>query len=201
VTIAATHRTDKPITSTRAQKGTHMKRHSKLLAAVGSVVAIGLFGGVTAMAAAAGTRHDAIEPVRHATRQFHRVDAAVKAGYAQFTDVNGVTCIDGPAGQGNMGIHYVNGGLVGDGKINAKRPEAVLYEQTSAGLQLTAVEYIVTVAGWKHAQPPSLFGHQFMLITAPNRFGLPDFYALHAWIWKDNPSGRFFPWNPTVQCP
>jgi len=177
-----------------------MKRHSKLSAVVGSVIALGLVAGAGA-AAAAGPRHDAIESVRHATRQFHRVNEAVKAGYAEFTDVNGVTCIDGPADQGNMGIHYVNGDLVGDGKIDAQRPEAVLYEQTNAGLQLTAVEYVVPVAAWKHRQPPSLFGQQFMLVTAPNRYGLPDFYALHAWVWKDNPNGRFFPWNPTVPCP
>ena len=112
----------------------------------------------------------------------------MKAGYAQFTDVNGVTCIDGPAGEGNMGIHYVNGDLVGDGKIDAEHPEAV-------------VEYIVLASQWTGSQAPELFGHSFMLITAPNRFGLPDFYALHAWIWKDNPSGKFFPWNPTVHCP
>ncbi len=33
-----------------------------------------------------------------------------------------------------------------------------------------------------------------------NRFGLPAFYSLHAWIWKHNPSGTFEPWNPQVQC-
>ena len=171
---------------------------TKLIAVAASVAVAAIF---TAAAAGAGTRHDALEPVRQATRQFHRVDAAKRAGYAQFTDVNGVTCINGPAGEGNMGVHYVNGTLVGDGKIDVRHPEAVLYEQTSAGLQLTAVEYIVLKSDWKHAKPPALFGHDFMLITAPNRYGLPDFYALHAWVWKDNPSGRFFPWNPDVACP
>jgi hypothetical protein len=176
-----------------------MKRHSKLLAVVGTVLALAMIPAVTA--AAAGPRHDALEPVIQATRMFHRVGEAVKANYAQFTDVNGVTCIDGPPGEGNMGIHYVNGTLVGDGKIDARHPEAVLYEQTNTGLQLTAVEYIVLASDWKSPQPPALFGHSFMLITAPNRYGLPDFYALHVWLWKDNPNGRFFPWNPQVHCP
>ena len=39
-----------------------------------------------------------------------------------------------------------------------------------------------------------------MKITSPNRFGLPDFWALHAWIWKFNPSGTFAMWNPDVNC-
>jgi hypothetical protein len=180
---------------------TKMKRHSKLLAVVGSVLALGLIPVVGAATADAGTRHDAIKPVRESTRMFHSVKAAVNAGYAQFTDINGVTCIDGPLAEGNMGIHYVNGTLVGDGKIDALHPEAVLYEKTKAGLQLTALEYIVLASDWKGSELPALFGHTFMLVTAPNRYGLPDFYALHAWLWKDNPNGRFYPWNPRVRCP
>jgi hypothetical protein len=179
-------------------RGRARKRHSKMLAVAGAILALSM---IPVTLAAAGPRHNAITPVREATRKFHRVNEAVKAGYAQFTDVNGVTCINGPAGEGNMGIHYVNGTLVGDGKIDPRHPEAVLYEQTTTGLQLTAVEYIVLASDWKRPKPPALFGHNFMFMTAPNRYGLPDFYALHAWIWKDNPSGRFNPWNPEVQCP
>jgi hypothetical protein len=33
-----------------------------------------------------------------------------------------------------------------------------------------------------------------------NRFGLPAYYSLYAWIWKHNPSGTFNLWNPTVKC-
>ena len=29
-------------------------------------------------------------------------------------------------------------------------------------------------------------------VPAGNRYDLPPFYALHAWIWKPNPSGLFF---------
>lgn len=176
-------------------------RHSKLFAIVGAVLVLGTISTGAAVASATGPRRDAVEQVRDATRMFHRVGAVKRAGYSQFTDVNGVTCINGPAGAGNMGIHYVNGALVGDGKIDLQHPEAVLYEQTNAGLQMTAVEYIVLQSDWTGAQPPALFGHQFMLITAPNRYGLPNFYALHAWVWKNNPSGSFHPWNPDVACP
>ena len=34
----------------------------------------------------------------------------------------------------------------------------------------------------------------------PNRFGLPNFYELHYWLYKSNPSGTFSDWNPTVSC-
>ena len=42
---------------------TKMKRHTKLLALVGSVLALGLIPVVGAATADAGTRHDAIQPV------------------------------------------------------------------------------------------------------------------------------------------
>jgi hypothetical protein len=45
-----------------------------------------------------------------------------------------------------------------------------------------------------------LFGHEFNFTDAPNRYGLPPFYSLHAWVWKDNPAGTFEMWNPGVHC-
>jgi hypothetical protein len=100
-----------------------------------------------------------------------------------------------------MGIHYANGALL-DGIIDPATPEALVYEPESNGkLRLVAVEYIVTVGAWGPGPAPSLFGHEFELIQEPNRYGLPDFYELHAWLWKHNPSGMFEDWNPRVVCP
>ena len=179
---------------------THVKGGVRLLAAALAVVALGV-GANAVAASAAGPRQDAIAQVRAATRQFHDVNNVIAAHYGLLTDLNGISCIDGPPGAGNMGYHYVNAKLVGNGIIDPTKPEAVLYEKTRSGLQITAVEYVVLAQNWHHKNPPELFGQQFMLQTAPNRFGLPDFWMLHAWIWKDNPSGRFNPWNPTVHCP
>ena len=39
-------------------------------------------------------------------------------------------------------------------------------------------------------------GQLFHLFESPNRFGLPAFYTLHVWAWKDNPNGTFTNWNP-----
>jgi hypothetical protein len=81
-------------------------------------------------------------------------------------------------------------------------------------LQLAALEYVVIKGDWDARQvlpqsavgvreipvPPMLFGQEFNFTNAPNRYGLPPFYSLDAWIWKDNPAGTFAMWNPTVLC-
>jgi hypothetical protein len=45
-----------------------------------------------------------------------------------------------------------------------------------------------------------LFGRSFDLTPFPNRFGLPAFYSLHAWVWEPNSAGLLEPWNPRVHC-
>ena len=52
-----------------------------------------------------------------------------------------------------------------------------------------------------NAPRPKLFGHTFNRTLAGNRFGLPEYYSLHAWVWKHNPMGQFTMWNPKVYCP
>jgi hypothetical protein len=102
-----------------------------------------------------------------------------------------------------MGDHFVNPDLLLDqGVIDATAPEAVVYEQRNNGTyKLVALEYIVFNADWEAAGntgKPSLFGREFDFTDEPNRYGLPPFYSLHAWIWKPNPSGLLTPWNPDV---
>jgi hypothetical protein len=46
----------------------------------------------------------------------------------------------------------------------------------------------------------ALFGCEFELIEAVNRYGLPPFYELRAWIWMHSSSGMFDDWNPNVSC-
>jgi hypothetical protein len=104
-----------------------------------------------------------------------------------------------------MGMHFINGGLVGSGVIDAAHPQIVLYEPTSdGGVRLTGADYLVLVDTWNTMHPgvgpPELMGQLFHLFDAPNRFGLPPFYTLHVWAWKDNPNGAFVNWNPNVSC-
>ncbi|MEP7019576.1 MAG: hypothetical protein ABI808_02920, partial [Pseudonocardiales bacterium] len=141
--------------------------------------------------------------VRDATERYFDVTTAIAHGYGELKDAAGIACIDKP-GVGGMGIHYVNGDLVGDPNERARTPELLVYEpQRNGRLRLVAVEYVVLKADWEaagHTTAPSLFGRQFELIPAGNRYGLPDFYELHAWIWKHNPLGMFADYNPRVTC-
>ena len=138
-----------------------------------------------------------VQLVRDATRPFVDVNAATAAGYGPF-----LGCVSGPD-HGAMGVHYVNGALVADGKVSASEPELVVYEPLkNGGQRLVAAEYVVFQAAWdaQHDEAPSLFGREFELVKAGNRYGLPAFYELHAWLWKHNPSGFFEDWNPRVTC-
>ena len=64
------------------------------------------------------------------------------------------------------------------------------------------VEYIVMVDTWqaRHKEPPVLAGQTLQYNSSPNRYGLPAFYELHVWAWRDNPHGTFVDWNPRVAC-
>jgi hypothetical protein len=150
----------------------------------------------------ASTGHSKLSRVKHATTKFHSLAVAQKAGYGLLVDKDGIACIDMPP-QGAMGVHYVRGDLVGDGQVDPFHPEAVVYEPVGSTMRLVALEYVVLKADWakNHKGRPSLFGHKFDLTLAGNRYGLPDFYSLHVWIFKDNPAGTFQMWNPRVHCP
>ena len=145
---------------------------------------------------------DTLANARNATAIYTDSAAALAGGYELLTDAAGLACIDQP-GAGAMGVHFVKGALIQSGTLDAARPQALVYEvQPSGELRLGAVEYVVFQSTWDatHSAPPTLFGQKFMLNPAGNRFGLPAFYALHAWIWKHNPKGTFEPWNPEVRC-
>lgn len=157
---------------------------ASLLAILGSAVALG--GGKSSIAA-----------VRSATAGFHDLGVAEAAGYGPF-----YVCTD-HSSLGTMGQHYVKGALVGDAAVDPLQPEALVYEpKKGGGYRLVGVEYVVFREAWDavHSSPPSLFGRNFTLIPAGNRYGLPDFYELHVWLWRSNPSGMFQDWNPRVSC-
>jgi hypothetical protein len=137
-----------------------------------------------------------VREVRLATRDFHDVGAALAAGYS-----SAGSCVSGPE-EGAMGVHFPNGILIGDGALDARRPEILVYEQRGGRLRLLGVEYVVIADAW-HAQnpgPPVLMGQHFHYVGSPNRYGLPPFYELHVWAWKHNPHGMFVDWNPRVSC-
>jgi hypothetical protein len=137
-----------------------------------------------------------VQIVRDATKQFVNVNGATAAGYQPF-----LGCVSGPD-HGAMGVHYVNGGLVGDGEIDATKPEALIYEPSGGGLKLVGVEFVVFADAWlaHHSSPPVLEGQTFLFVDSPNRYGLPAHFELHVWAWRDNPNGSFVDWNNQVSC-
>jgi hypothetical protein len=151
---------------------------------------------------AAESEHDHHTPaalvqiVRDATRQFINVNNATALGYGP-----AFGCVSGPD-HGAMGIHYVNGPLVGDGEVDAEHPEALIYEPVGNRRRLVGVEFIVDAKQWldHHPAPPMLEGQAFQLVGSPNRYNLATFFELHVWAWRENPNGAFVDWNNNVSC-
>jgi len=130
-----------------------------------------------------------LKSLQNATAHFHSTTQAIKAGYE--ADEH---CVSVP-GLGGMGYHWVNPSLV-DPVFDPLKPEAVLYASGPGGqLRLIAVEYIVLNVG----QPaPTFAGHAFNIggtpVPAPH-------WSLHVWLYENNPSGMYMPFNPNISCP
>ena len=137
-----------------------------------------------------------VNEVRLGTETFRDVTQAAGAGYASTG-----SCVTGPQ-EGAMGIHFANGVLIGDPALDPQRPELLIYEQRNGRLRLVGVEFLVIAEAWHltNQGPPVLMGQHFQFVGAPNRYGLPSFYELHVWAWRDNANGMFVDWNPAVSC-
>ena len=138
-----------------------------------------------------------VEAVRQSTARFQDVEMAERENYTLMFG-----CVSGPD-WGAMGLHYVNPRLIGDDVVDAASPEIVIYEPLPNGRKkLVGADFLVFKDAWDatHSSPPELMGQLFHLFEAPNRFGLPAFYTLHVWAWKENPAGTFVNWHSNVSC-
>jgi hypothetical protein len=144
-----------------------------------------------------------LDRARAATARFNSLNQAATAGY-------GLPPAPAPlheciasfvAGEGAMGFHYINGALL-DATLDPTRPEALVYAaDTNGQLRLVALEFVIFKSDWPSEHAPMLFGEMFMEVTVPNRYEIPaPFWALHAWVWEDNPAGTFANFNPAVSC-
>jgi len=144
--------------------------------------------------------------VRSATAKFHRIDVALGEGY--FID----HCVEHPQ-LGGMGHHVIKMDNIVP-FVNPTSPGVLLYEPGKNGqMNLIGVEYLVPAGPWDAGNDgPPMFGnvpfddHREMTVNEDgdpvNAKGGPPFphYQLHVWIWKNNPAGMYFPFNPTVSC-
>lgn len=144
-------------------------------------------------------RRDDLGSAKAGTAAFHSLQQAEAAGYALPPEGPLHECISSDSGA--MGFHYINGALLsGDEAAVADpaRPEALVYAPDRNGtLRLVAVEYVIFQSDMP--EQPELFGEPFMDMTV-NPFGLPPFWALHAWVWENNAAGTFAPFNSAVSC-
>lgn len=155
-----------------------------------------------------GGQDKLVQIVRNATEPYRNVSNAT--GY---TPVLG--CVSGPD-HGAMGVHYVNLSLVngetllGNGQLDPTKPQALIYEpQPNGEMKLVGVEYIILASALPAGAAPQVADHLMLYIDGPsasrpnaplNRYGLPAFFEMHVWAWKDNPQGSFADWNDHVTC-
>jgi hypothetical protein len=146
---------------------------------------------------ASNVTSDLVRIVREATERFKDVEVAKKEGYGLLFG-----CVTGDD-SGAMGLHFVNLALVADPTLDPTRPEIVIYEPLPNGeVRLVGADFLVFKADWdaQNPNPPELMGQLLHLFESPNRFRLADFYTLHVWAWKDNPTGTFVNWHANVSC-
>src|ERR1700679_887484 len=138
-----------------------------------------------------------VKLVRAGTRQYIDVNNATSAGYGPF-----LGCVAG-TDHGAMGVHYVNGTLLGNLTLDPAQPQALIYEPFDGKMRLVGVEFILDSASWlanNNNTPPVLDGQVFTFVDAPNRFNIPAFFELHVWAWRENPQGAYVDWNNHVTC-
>jgi hypothetical protein len=129
----------------------------------------------------------AIAELRRATARYHNPDNATADG---FVELHGCEELDG---EDPVGVVFINFGRVADGIIDPSLPEALIYEPTEDGrLKLAGAELVIPHALWTAEDPPEFLGAQF--------HSEDDFFTLHVWIWRHNPSGMFAIGNSRVQC-
>ena len=175
---------------------------------------------------AAGCSSTSAEPtldqVRAGADRYRDVRVAIAEGYT--TDNKCVTAemLGFPEEQGAMGLHYVRRDLLGlpgkpKGRIagtgtytDFSKPAMLVYEpQPDGSLELVAVENLVFKKAWEAAgndSPPGFRGNPYLLLEDKPETSLDEahnfeaHYELHAWVFRDNPLGRFAAFNPNVTC-
>lgn len=166
---------------------------------------------------------DELEAIRAATRKYQDVAVALADGYLRDPSNMCITAaMEGaPRQLGAMGVHYFRPdllGLAGDKpRVHGTgmhqdfmKPAVLLYEPQADGSQkLVGIENLVWAKPWQEAGKKgapefSGFDYYYMqdnpLTEADEAHGFEPHYELHFWLYRDNPSGMFSPFNPTVTC-
>lgn len=128
--------------------------------------------------------------LRVATAKFQRFESRTSGGYTEQPQPPGCFVASNPA-EGAMGYHYMDPTRIGT--LDVTEPQLLIYEPEKNGqMKLVGVEYIFP--GNPTDTPPRLFDQDFVYNT---EFSV---WTLHAWVWRQNPSGIFNSWNTKVSC-
>lgn len=146
--------------------------------------------------------------LRKLTRKYRDVSVALAEG---FVPAGG--CVESP--EGAMGYHYIHFGRL-LAPVDPYAPAGLVYAPAgkSGNLKLAAVEYFVSIfqdgAPYTAETPPlpssipptpSVFGMAFDGPMPGHEPGMPWHFDKHIWIWRPNPLGIGYMWNPNVRCP
>lgn len=155
------------------------------------VACLSLLAVAAAAAGADSAKTDRqLDKVKQATARYKDVAKAEAAGYVAVGE-----CVATKSGA--MGVHYLNAALLGDPKLDIKKPELLLYEPQEDGkMKLVGVEWMQLDTGQR---APRLFGRRF---DGPmNHDGsAPWHFDLHVWTVRKNPRGTFAQYNRRVSC-
>lgn len=195
-----------------------------------ALLAVACLGLANAASTQAGQTYEpapgepTLDDVRRATERFRDVEVAIAEGYVRDPlDLCDTADMMGkPASLGAMGIHYFRPDLLGisappsprvDGNgthTDFLRPSILIYEPRADGsLELVAVENLAFAKAWHasgQAEPPSFHGVVYDTMADDLQTSVDEahlfepHYDRHVWIYRDNPSGVFAPYNPAVSC-
>ena len=127
-----------------------------------------------------------ITTLQQVTARYHDLNVAFDDGFELLHP-----CENRP-GEGPVGIVYFNRARLMDGIVDPNSPDALIYEPGSNGRpRLVGVEFAVVDVG---QEPPKFLGATFQ---REEEFGV---FALHVWVWRNNPEGLFAETNPRVSC-
>ena len=126
-----------------------------------------------------------VRTLRDVTEDYRWLQNAKDDGYEQVSE-----CVENADGSAAMGFHFLKKDLLDD-KTQARKPEVLVYMPNEEGrYRLVAVEFLSTAT-----ERPEIAGLDFE--DGP----FPGTFALHAWVWRDNPDGMFAAYNPDLRCP
>lgn len=193
-------------------------------AMIGAAALAAVMAVCTPAALAGDKTEPSLDEVRSLTAKYQDVNAALAEGYirdpgnmCETADMMGR-----PKELGAMGIHYFRPDLLGiSGPPNPRvsgtgthtdfrKPSILIYEpQADGSLKLVAVENLVFDEAWRAAgkgEWPSFRGEPYNAMADDPATAIDEAHMfephhdLHVWLYRENPSGMFAQFNPSVSC-